>query len=137
MLEAHMIWPDTGSHHSSSLLQPHLPPGSSLNTHTLLPSCICTGGSSAWRALPPDMLVDILSCPSHLYSNIISSTRPTLTTRVRQPHSLDPHAYTRGHLPQSTCQSLGRHFLHLLGSLCPPHQNTLHEANKGCLLLVH
>ena len=36
MLEPHMIWPDTGSHHSSSLLQPHLPPGSSLNTHTLL-----------------------------------------------------------------------------------------------------
>ena len=53
ILEAHMIWPDTGSHLSSSLLQPHLPPGSSLNTHTLLPSCICTGGSSAWRAYPP------------------------------------------------------------------------------------
>ena len=137
MLEAHMIWPDTGSHRNSSLLQPHLPPGSSLNTHTLPPSCICTGGSSAWRALPPDMLVDILSCPSHLYSNIISSTRPTLTTLVRQPHSLDPHAYTLGHLSQSTCQSLGRHFPPLLGSLCPPHQNTLHEANKGCLLLVH
>ena len=131
MLEPHMIWPDTGSHHSSSLLQPHLPPGSSLNTHTLLLSCICTGGSSAWRALPSDMLVDILSCPSHLYSNIISSTRPTLTTLVRQPHSLDPHTYTRGHLPQSTCQSLGRHFPHLLGSLCPLTRTHCTRPTKG------
>lgn len=137
MLEAHMIWPDTRSHVNSSLLQPHLPPGSSLNTHTLLPSCICTGGSSAWRGLPPDMLMDILSCPSHLYSKVISSMRPILNTLVKQPHFLYPHTYTLGHLPQSTCQSLGRHFPHLLGSLCPPHQNTLHEANKGCLLLVH
>ena len=30
-----MIWPDTRSHRNSLLLQPHLPPGSSLNTHTL------------------------------------------------------------------------------------------------------
>ena len=35
MLEAHMIWPDTESHLNFSILQPHLPPGSSLNTHTL------------------------------------------------------------------------------------------------------
>lgn len=119
MLEAHMIWPDTGSHLNSSLLQSHLPPGSSLITDTLLPSCICTGGSSAWRELPPDILVDILSCPSHLYSDIISSTRPTLTTLVKQPHSLYPHSYILGHLRQRTCQSLGRHFPHLLGSLCP------------------
>ena len=85
-----MIWPDTESHLNFSILQPHLPPGSSLNTHTLLLSCVCTGGSSAWRELPPDMLVDILSGPSHLYSNIISSMRPTLTTLVKQPHSLYP-----------------------------------------------
>lgn len=113
-----MIWPDTGSHLNSSFLQPHLPPGSSLNTDTLLPSCICTGGSSAWRELPPDILVHILSCPSHLYSDIISSTRPTLTTLVKQPHSLYPCTYILGHLHQRTCQSLGRHFPHLLGSLC-------------------
>ena len=120
MLEAHMIWPDTRSHVNSSLLQPHLPPGSSLNTHTLLPSCICTGGSSAWRELPPDMLLDILSCPSHLYSKVISSMRPILNTLVKQPHFLYPHTYTLGHLPQSTCQISRQTLPSLIRLTLPP-----------------
>ena len=118
MLEPHMIWPDSGSYRNSSLLQP--PASWLFLEHTHSPALL----HLHWRLLclegtPPDILVDILSCPSRPYSNIISSTRPTLTTLVKQPHSLHPHAYTRCHLPQSTCQSLGRHFPHLLGSLCP------------------
>ena len=75
-------------------LQPQLPPGSPLNTDTLLPAYICPGGSSAWRELPLDLFVDIPSCSPHLYSKVTFSVRP-LSTLVTQPRSLssDTHIW--------------------------------------------
>ena len=55
-----MIWQNMESNLSSSLGQPHLPSGSSLNADTFLPSCICTGDSPAQREVPPDTRVDVM-----------------------------------------------------------------------------
>lgn len=49
---------------------------------------------------------------------------------------VDPHAYT-GVTFLTALANLSADTGTTVGSLCPPHQNTLHEANKGCLLLVH
>ena len=110
-----MIWPDTGSHHSSSLLQPHLPPGSSLNTHTLLPSCICTGGSSAWRALPPRHACghSFMSFTSLLKYHLLHEAHtdhPSETATFRGPTRLYSGSPSSEHLPISrqTLPSLTR-----------------------------
>ena len=80
----------------------------------LLCSCICPGGSSAWREPPLDLLVDNPSCSPHLYSKVTFSVRP-LCTLVTQPPSLSPHTHTLRHLPQSIYQPI-RETLHSLGS---------------------
>ena len=102
-------------------LQPQLPPGSPLNTDTLLPLCICTGGSSAWREPPLALLVDIPSCSQHLYSKVTFSVRP-LSTLVTQPPSLSPHTHTLDHLPPSTYQPVREtlpSLTRLIVMLCP------------------
>lgn len=40
-----------------------------------------------------DICVDIPSCPSHLYSIVTFSIRPTLTTWLKEPPSLFLHTY--------------------------------------------
>lgn len=82
-----MIWPDSGSHPSASLLQPRRPPGSSLNTHPLLSSCLCPGGSPACRERPHTASRAFPSRPSHLDSKVTLPGRPTLTPRPC-PHTL-------------------------------------------------
>ena len=119
ILEAHRIWdgPQDRTWDLTAIPFPSAPAalGSPLNTDTLLPSCICPGGSSAWREPPLDLLVDIPSCSSQLCLKVTFSVRP-LSTLVTQPPSLSLHTHTLGHLPQSTHQPQRETLPHLLGS---------------------
>ena len=110
-------------------LQHQLPPGSPLNTNTLLPACICPGGSSAWREPPLALLVDIPSCSSQLYLKVTFSMRPTVHP-ITQPPALSPHTYTLDHLHQSTYQPVWEtlpSLTRLIVMLCPfPLEHTAH-----------
>ena len=101
ILQAHRI--GHGISAEFLFLQPQLPPGSPLNTDTLLPACICPGGSSAWREPPLDLLVDIPSCSSQLYLKVTFSMRPTVhpsnTATCPVPTHLYPGSPTSEHLP--------------------------------------
>ena len=61
-------------------------------TQTL--SCPCTfGGSTAWKDSPPNILVDIPSCPSHLYSQVTFPMRPTVHPSNTATFSVPTHLY--------------------------------------------